>query len=126
HRLFSRTGYWSVLPMKIPAVLLAALVSMVVLSGCSAPETPSGATEPSSAPLIPQRADPWIYRHSSGEYFFIATSPAVDRIEMRRRPTLHAFANAEPQVGWRKHAAGEVGANISAPELQYTDETWNI
>lgn len=112
--------------MKIPALLLAALVSMVVLSGCSAPETPAGATEPSSAPLIPQRADPWIYRHSSGEYFFIATSPAFDQIEMRRAPSLHAFADAQPQVVWRKHAAGEMGANIWAPELHYIDDTWYI
>lgn len=112
--------------MKISAVLLAALISMIVLSGCSAPETPAGATEPSSAPLIPQRADPWIYRHSSGEYFFIATSPAFDQIEMRRAPSLHALAGAQPQVVWRKHATGEMGANIWAPELHYIDDTWYI
>ena len=34
-------------------------------------------------PLIPQRADPWIIRHSDNRYYFTGTVPEFDRIELR-------------------------------------------
>ena len=77
-------------------------------------------------PLVAQRADPWVYRQDNGQYFFIATSPAFDQIEMRQANSLRGLADAEPQVVWRKHASGEMGANIWAPELHRIDGTWYI
>ena len=35
-------------------------------------------------PLIEQRADPWIYKHTDGAYYFTASVPEYDRIELRR------------------------------------------
>ena len=35
-------------------------------------------------PLIEQRADPWIYRHTDGFYYFTATVPEYDRLILRR------------------------------------------
>jgi hypothetical protein len=37
-------------------------------------------------PLIEQRADPWIYKHTDGYYYFSATVPEYDRLEIRREP----------------------------------------
>ncbi|HNC24578.1 MAG TPA: glycoside hydrolase family 43 protein [Opitutaceae bacterium] len=75
-------------------------------------------------PLVRQRADPWVLRHSDGYYYFTATVPEYDRIELRRARTLEELAVAAPTVVWRRHAAGPMGAHIWAPELQCIDGRW--
>lgn len=35
-----------------------------------------------TAPLIIQRADPYIYKHTDGYYYFTASVPSYDRIEI--------------------------------------------
>lgn len=77
-------------------------------------------------PLMLQRADPWIWRAQDGMYYFTASVPQYDRIELRRSKTLAGLAEAAPKVIWRKHAAGEMGAHIWAPELHHIDGTWYI
>lgn len=39
-------------------------------------------------PLVFQRADPFIYKHIDGFYYFTASVPEYDRIEIRRSSTL--------------------------------------
>lgn len=77
-------------------------------------------------PLILQRADPWIYRHTDGYYYFIATVPEYDRLELRRAKTIEGLKEAEPKVIWRKHETGPMGSHIWAPELHYIDGKWYI
>lgn len=77
-------------------------------------------------PLIEQRADPFIYRHHDGLYYFIASVPEYDRLEIRRAATLTGLAQAETAVIWRKHDQGEMSALIWAPELHYIDGRWVI
>ncbi|OQO69800.1 hypothetical protein BH741_00005 [Enterococcus faecium] len=45
-------------------------------------------------PLIIQRADPFIYKHEDGYYYFIASVPSYDRIELRRSRTIAGLAYA--------------------------------
>jgi GH43 family beta-xylosidase len=78
------------------------------------------------APLVPQRADPWIHRATDGRYYFIATSPEFDRIEMREANSVHELADAPAKVVWRKHAQGVMGAHIWAPELHRIDGIWYV
>lgn len=80
----------------------------------------------SASPLIAQRADPFIHRTASGHYYFIATAPEFDRIELRSANSLRGIAQAEPKIILRKHATGPMGANIWAPELHRFDNTWYI
>ena len=35
------------------------------------------------SPLVPQRADPFLYKHTDGKYYFTATCPKYDRIEIK-------------------------------------------
>ena len=77
-------------------------------------------------PLIPQRADPWIYRHFDGYYYFSATVPEYDRIEIRRSRTLKDLSHAERTVIWRRHEQGEMSSYIWAPELHFIDGSWYI
>ncbi len=77
-------------------------------------------------PLITQRADPHIVRHTDGWYYFTATVPEYDRLELRRAQSIPGLAKAEPHVIWRKHATGPMGAHIWAPELHFIDGKWYI
>ncbi|MCM3786284.1 family 43 glycosylhydrolase [Neobacillus mesonae] len=77
-------------------------------------------------PIIPQRADPWVYKHSDGYYYFTASVPEYDRIEVRRAETIQELGTAEPVVAWRKYDEGMMSANIWAPEIHYIDNKWYI
>ena len=79
-----------------------------------------------SNPLIEQRADPWIYRHTDGYYYFTATVPAYDKLILRRAETLEGLATAPEVVIWEKHKSGIMGAHIWAPELHQIDGKWYI
>lgn len=77
-------------------------------------------------PLIVQRADPFIHRHSDGYYYFVASVPEYDRIEIRRAQSLEGLDTAAPVVVWRKRETGILSANIWAPELHYIDGKWYV
>ncbi len=77
-------------------------------------------------PFINQRADPSIYRHSDGYYYFTATVPDYDRIVLRRSPTLEGLNTASESVIWRAHSSGPMGAHIWAPEIHFIDNAWYI
>ncbi|MDR4949023.1 glycoside hydrolase family 43 protein [Neobacillus cucumis] len=77
-------------------------------------------------PIVEQRADPWVYKHTDGYYYFTASVPEYDRIEVRRSATIQGLGVAEPVVAWRKHKEGPMSANIWAPEIHYIDGKWYI
>ena len=77
-------------------------------------------------PLVFQRADPCIYRHTDGYYYFTASVPAYDCIEIRRSRTLAGLEEAEPFVAWQHHAKGEMSSLIWAPEIHYLRGKWYI
>ncbi len=76
-------------------------------------------------PLIEQRADPWILKHGDG-YYFIATVPKYDRIELRRAKTVAGLRNATSKTIWHKHKRGPTSWHIWAPELHFIDGTWYV
>ena len=77
-------------------------------------------------PLIPQRADPFILRHGDGWYYFIASVPEYDRLELRRARTIAALAAAPPVDVWRKPPSGPYSDLIWAPELHHVFGAWHI
>lgn len=77
-------------------------------------------------PVIPQRADPWVIKHTDGYYYFTGSVPEYDRIELRRATTIQGLATAEPVTVWRKYDEGPLSANIWAPELHFIDNQWYI
>lgn len=79
-------------------------------------------------PLIIQRADPYIYKHSDGFYYFAASVPAYNLIELRRSKTIAGLAHAMPRTIWRKHDSG-TGAQselIWAPEIHFINNKWYV
>ena len=77
-------------------------------------------------PLILQRADPFILRHTDGFYYFTASVPEYDRIEVRRSATLAGLATAAPVAVWHKPAAGPSSELIWAPEIHFNRGAWFI
>ena len=77
-------------------------------------------------PWILQRADPYVYRHTDGTYYFTASVPAYDRIILRRSRTLVGLADAEEVTIWKKHESGHMGNHIWAPELHFLEGKWYI
>ena len=77
-------------------------------------------------PLIEQRADPWCMRNTDGYYYFTATVPQYDRIEMRRAETIAGLSNADAKVIWKKHDRGAMSYHIWAPEIHHIDGAWYI
>lgn len=77
-------------------------------------------------PLVYQRADPFCYKHSDGFYYFTATVPSYDYIELRRSKTLNGLGTANSKIIWKQHKTGEMGSHIWAPELHFIDGRWYI
>ncbi|WP_329212745.1 glycoside hydrolase family 43 protein [Streptomyces sp. NBC_00683] len=77
-------------------------------------------------PLVEQRADPHITRHTDGRYYFTASAPEYDRIILRSSRTLHGLSTAEEAVIWTRHATGDMAAHIWAPELHRIGGKWYV
>jgi GH43 family beta-xylosidase len=76
--------------------------------------------------IVEQRADPWVYLHNDGYYYFTGSVPAYDRIELRRATTLDDLHEAEAVDIWHRHEQGIMGGHIWAPEIHYIDGKWYI
>ena len=77
-------------------------------------------------PWILQRADPYVYKHIDGTYYFTASIPAYDGIVLRHSDTLAGLKDAEEVRVWQKHDKGIMSEHIWAPELHYLDGKWYI
>ncbi|MEU2586400.1 family 43 glycosylhydrolase [Streptomyces avermitilis] len=112
----------------IGRLLTAVLAALALL----AIGTPAHATAPPSPsvtftnPLAEKRADPHIFKHTDGYYYFTATVPEYDRIVLRRATTLQGLATAAETTIWTKHASGVMGAHVWAPEIHFIDGKWYV
>ena len=77
-------------------------------------------------PWIIQRADPYVYRHVDGWYYFTASVPKYDGIILRRAKTLGELPEAEEVMIWEKHDDGIMSEHIWAPELHFLDGKWYL
>jgi GH43 family beta-xylosidase len=76
--------------------------------------------------LIEQRADPYIHKHSDGYYYFTASVPAYDGIELRRATTIAGLANAPTVMVWRKPDTGPYSDLVWAPEIHFNQGAWYV
>ncbi len=77
-------------------------------------------------PFIMQRADPYMYRHTDGTYYFTASVPEYDRIVLRRADSIEGLKNAPEKTLWTKHESGPQSLHVWAPELHYLQGHWYI
>jgi GH43 family beta-xylosidase len=77
-------------------------------------------------PIVIQRADPFVYRHSDGFYYFTGSHPLYDRIVLRRAKSLNELHDAPEYVVWAKHLDGPMSQLIWAPEIHRINGKWYI
>lgn len=111
-------------PRFVAIILLAGIGPAVNAESGSmlTPTSPLARTNP----ILPQRADPHVALHSDGYYYFTATVPKYDLIELRRARTLGGLPAAETKVIWKKHAKGPMSHHIWAPEIHYIGGKWYL
>ena len=76
--------------------------------------------------LIPQRADPCILLAPDSWYYFTASVPAFDCIEIRRARSIEELPAAPARIVWTKHRSGPMSRLIWAPEIHLVDGNWCI
>lgn len=76
-------------------------------------------------PLIPQRADPHMSRHGD-YYYFTASVPLYDRIELRRATTIEGLVDAPTVDVWHKPETGPYSNLIWAPEFHRIGDLWVV
>jgi GH43 family beta-xylosidase len=114
---------WLARKLAVVAVAVATVLAGLVVV------TPAAHASPAvqyTNPLANQRADPHIFKHTDGYYYFTATVPEYDRLVLRRATTIQGLAGAPESVIWRKHTSGEMGAHIWAPEIHFINGKWYI
>ncbi|KUO12682.1 family 43 glycosylhydrolase [Streptomyces sp. DSM 15324] len=111
-------------------LLLAVLVALAtVFTGVGSPAQAAVPESPAvtyTNPIAEQRADPHIFQHTDGYYYFTATVPEYDRIVLRRATTIQGLATASEVTLWTKHSSGIMGAHIWAPEIHFIDGKWYV
>jgi GH43 family beta-xylosidase len=99
------------------------------LAGASAATALPVAARPRATPMIVnpvvrQRADAQVFRHTDGGYYLTGSVPEYDRLVLRRSRTLAGLATAPERVLWRHLSSGPMSGFIWAPELHLIDGQW--
>lgn len=81
-------------------------------------------------PATASSADPFVMRHTDGNYYFVATSPGWDKIELRKSPTLSGIGARAPVTVFTKSGACSgthcYSKDIWAPEINHINGAWYI
>ena len=105
------------------AALVAALLA---LAACSHTAKPAAPPRTVTNPVVLQRADPSVYKHTDGYYYLTDSVPDFNAVELRRAKTLEGLATAAPVTVFRTPASGPESGWIWAPDITYSDGTWYI
>jgi GH43 family beta-xylosidase len=78
-------------------------------------------------PIVMERADPWVYKHTDGYYYFTGSVPGYQSIEVRRAKTLNDLENnSETLLVWHAPETGLMSELIWAPEIHFIQGKWYI
>lgn len=112
----------------IKGLTAAGVALLVTAAGVLMLTSPATASPPVryTNSLVAQRADPHIFKHTDGYYYFTATVPQYDRIVLRRATTIQGLASAPETTIWTRHSTGEMANHIWAPEIHYINNKWYV
>lgn len=106
--------------------IVASLIAFSSFLLLAAPVTAQASSTTTSSPAVSyvntlanQRADPHIFKHTDGWYYFTATVPAFDRIILRRAQSIQALGDAAETTVWRRKSSVRV-------PLDFIDGKWYI
>src|SRR6478736_7241536 len=115
--------------LALSAVILVSVASCTdkkVQKEASKEDVTATKTTLSNKPIVLQRADPFIYKHTDGYYYFTGSIPTYDAIELRRAKSIDELQNAETFKVWEKHKSGPMSRHVWAPEIHYLDGKWYV
>ncbi|NRF95960.1 glycoside hydrolase family 43 protein [Paenibacillus frigoriresistens] len=75
-------------------------------------------------PILDKAADPWIFKHSDGFYYFMSTQGG--QLELRKSASMTGIANGQNKVIWKPEENGPYSYNLWAPEIHRLDDKWYI
>ncbi|HHW00696.1 MAG TPA: family 43 glycosylhydrolase [Clostridiaceae bacterium] len=75
-------------------------------------------------PILENGADPWLYKHQNGCYYFMCT--LADRLELWRSRGITDLGEAERKTIWNAAPAGPGSKDIWAPELHRINGKWYV
>ncbi|GMX66811.1 family 43 glycosylhydrolase [Paenibacillus elgii] len=75
-------------------------------------------------PIMANGADPWMYRHVDGYYYFMVT--LGDRLELYRSTSMTRVAEAPKTTIWLPPEEGAGSRELWAPEIHFVDGKWYI
>ena len=104
-------------------VMLAGAGALTVSGAAVAAPVSAG---PLLNPVVRQRADAQVFKHTDGFYYLTGSVPEYDRLIIRRSRTLAGLATAQEAVIWRRPKEGKLGGYIWAPELHWLDGAWHM
>lgn len=67
--------------------------------------------------LVKQRADPQIFKHTNGHYYFTATVPEYDRVVMRQADSIQGLSTAQEKTIWARSQSKAGTGYVWAPEV---------
>jgi GH43 family beta-xylosidase len=112
--------------MRTVRLGIAVVLAVALATALPVPQATASPSVRYTNPIAERRADPHIFKHTDGYYYFTATVPEYDRIVLRRATIIQGLATAQETVIWRKHASGEMGAHIWAPEIHFINGRWYV
>lgn len=78
-------------------------------------------------PIVIERADPWVYKHHNGKYYFTGSVPDFKSIELRCADSINELGSTnEIKTIWKAHETGVLSELIWAPEIHYINSKWYI
>ncbi|WP_207696378.1 alpha-L-arabinofuranosidase [Enterococcus sp. DIV0212c] len=77
-------------------------------------------------PIVLERADPWVYKHHDGYYYFTGSVPGYKSIELRRAKALNELEKGERVTVWHAPKTGPMSCLIWAPEIHFVRGKWYI
>lgn len=75
-------------------------------------------------PIMDRGADPWIYKHTDNQYYFMVT--LQNRIDIWKSECITDISKGERKTVWTAPAVGAGSKNIWAPEIHYIQGKWYI
>lgn len=75
-------------------------------------------------PILANGADPWMYKHTDGNYYFMVTRG--DRLELLRSRSMSRIVEGDHKIVWLPPEAGMNSRNLWAPEIHHLNGKWYI
>lgn len=75
-------------------------------------------------PIVANAADPWVFKHSDGYYYFMCTRGS--HLELTQSSSLTGLAKGRRHTVWSPEPGGPYSCNLWAPEIHYLDGKWYI